>query len=150
MFIPTGRLIAIAHVKGGEEYPEISGTIKFYQNIEGTMVEASIFGLPQDNKEGSGIFAMHIHNGKDCGGKDFANADGHYNPDGKPHPYHAGDLPPLFETRGHAFMAVLIGRFSAAEIIGRTVIIHRNVDDFTTQPSGSGGKMIACGVIESA
>jgi Cu-Zn family superoxide dismutase len=150
MFIPTGRLVAIAHIKGGEEYPGISGNVKFYQNIEGTMVEASIFGLPQDNKEGSGIFAMHIHSGESCGGNNFADADGHYNPGGKPHPYHAGDLPPLFETQGHAFMVVLTGRFSAAEIIGRTVIIHRNVDDFTSQPSGNGGLMIACGTIEGA
>ena len=64
-----------------------------------------------------------------------------------PHPYHTGDLPPLFSEDGQAWMAVYISKFTPEQIVGRTIIIHGNVDDFTTQPSGNSGPMIACGVI---
>ena len=37
--------------------------------------------------------------------------------------------------------------FSVDEIIGRTVVIHSDPDDFSTQPAGNAGRKIACGVI---
>ena len=42
---------------------------------------------------------------------------------------------------------VLTDRFSVAEVIGRTLVIHSDPDDFRTQPSGNAGTKIACGVI---
>ena len=77
----------------------------------------------------------------------FADAKTHYNPKSCPHPYHAGDLPPLFSANGYAYSAVLTDRFTVDEIIGKTVVIHSSPDDFTTQPSGNAGRKIACGVI---
>ncbi len=59
-----------------------------------------------------------------------------------------GDLPPLIENNGYAYMSVLLNKFSINEIIGKTVIIHDMPDDFTTQPSGNSGTKIACGVIQ--
>ncbi len=56
-------------------------------------------------------------------------------------------MPPLFGNNGEAFMTFETNRFSVREIINRVVIIHRNPDDFTTQPSGDSGEMIACGKI---
>ena len=44
-------------------------------------------------------------------------------------------------------MSVYIQKFTPDQIVGRTVIIHEKADDFTTQPSGNSGKMIACGQI---
>ena len=38
-------------------------------------------------------------------------------------------------------------RFFVDEIIGKTIIIHAHLDDFTTQPSGNSGEKIACGEI---
>lgn len=45
-------------------------------------------------------------------------------------------------------MAFTTDRFSVEEIVGKTIIIHSNVDDFTTQPGGNSGEKIACGVIK--
>lgn len=44
-------------------------------------------------------------------------------------------------------MKVYTDRFYVDEIIGKTVIVHEDPDDFHTQPSGNAGKKIACGVI---
>lgn len=147
MLLPSGLLAATAHISGGDEAPKLSGTVKFYLADGGVLVIADISGLPQDG--GSGIFALHIHEGPDCSGAGFADTGGHFNPTGQLHPNHAGDLPPLFSFRGRAFLAVLTGRFRVSDIIGRTVVIHSGPDDFKTQPSGNSGSKIACGVIQA-
>ena len=63
------------------------------------------------------------------------------------HPYHAGDMPPLFGEKGEAFSVFMTKRFRVDDIIGKTVIIHSMPDDFTTQPAGNSGEKIACGII---
>ena len=67
----------------------------------------------------------------------------HDNPQHCPHPYHAGDLPPLFGAHGFAFSACLTDRFTVEQIIGKSIVIHSAPDDFTTQPSGNAGSKIA-------
>lgn len=141
----------IASVKGSPEYANVHGVVLFFQTEHGTLVLADISGLPNSPEPcRNSIFALHIHSGGSCSGNEenpFADALGHYNPANCPHPYHAGDLPPLFGCQGYAFSCFLTGRLAVKEIIGRTIIIHDQPDDFTTQPSGASGKMIACGVI---
>ncbi len=90
-------------------------------------------------------------NGNSCTGSiedEFANAKTHFNPTKCLHPFHVGDLPPLIENNGYAYMSVLINKFKIQDIIGRVLIIHDMPDDFTTQPSGNSGIKIACGKIE--
>lgn len=140
-----GRLAAIARVGGGENAPNLTGMVKFYQRCDGTMVVAEVAGLPKTSE--TGFFAFHIHEGRSCGGVDFADSGSHFNPGRTLHPLHAGDLPPLLSSSGRAYMAVLTDRFCVEEVIGRTVIIHSDPDDFHTQQSGNAGKKIACGVI---
>lgn len=138
---------AWAALRGGREYPRLLGTSKFFQTPAGVLVLAEVWGLPQTD---TGVFGFHIHEGDSCGGtpeKEFSDAKGHLNPGNLPHPEHMGDLPPLFARRGYAWAAFLTSRFTIREILGRTVILHAGPDDFTTQPSGDAGKMIACGVI---
>ncbi|NLF57432.1 MAG: superoxide dismutase family protein, partial [Candidatus Hydrogenedens sp.] len=97
------------------------------------------------------VFGFHIHEGNACTGNasdPFAATGGHFNPQSCPHPQHAGDLPPLFGNNGYAWSSVLTDRFTVDAIAGRTVVIHRRPDDFTTQPSGNSGEKIACGVIK--
>lgn len=89
--------------------------------------------------------------GSDCTGNkedEFANAGTHYNPTNCPHPFHIGDLPPLLENNGYAYMSVLLNKFKIKDIIGKVIIIHDMPDDFTSQPSGNSGKKIACGKIK--
>lgn len=118
----------------------VLGTVRFYETPLGVLVRVEVDGLPSPN----GIYAFHIHTGTDC-----ANPGTHYNPGKQPHPYHAGDLPPLFSANGRAFSVFLTDRFTMRQVIGKTVIIHDHPDDFTTQPSGNPGKILACGPIRS-
>ncbi len=148
MFGNRQRYNARAAVKGSDDYPHICGEVTFRQTRRGVLVTAEIHGLPCDS--GSGIFGFHIHDGACCTGNEadaFADAGGHYNPAEKPHPYHAGDLPPLFGNNGYAYMSFLTERFTVSEIAGKVVIIHSRPDDFTSQPAGNAGTKIACGKI---
>lgn len=146
----AGLPAATAFLKGSENYPSVCGTVRFYCTRSGVLVKAEVSGLPQANGCASPVFAFHIHDGESCSGNEtdrFANAKGHYNPDACPHPYHAGDMPPLFGVNGKAFSCFLTGRYTIREILGKTVILHRMPDDFKTQPSGNAGEKIACGVV---
>lgn len=140
---------ACAVVSGGSAVPSVTGSVRFYQVPAGTLVAAQIFGLPaSEGACDAKFFAFHIHEGTSCGGVGFADTLGHYNPKGCEHPAHAGDLPPLLANNGYAFSVFLTDRFSVSEVLGKTVVIHRHLDDFTTQPSGNAGEKIACGRIE--
>ena len=142
---------AAAQVSGSSEAPELKGTVSFFPAGPNVMVVADIQGLPHSGAPcQSGIFAFHIHEGGACTGPGFSDTLGHFNPQNCLHPYHAGDLPPLFECGGHAFLAVMTDRFRIPDIVGRTVVIHHNYDDFATQPSGNAGAKIACGIIRPA
>lgn len=123
---------------------ELCGRITFTPCPRGVLVLARIYGLPKSETD---FFALHIHEGADCGGEGFSHTAGHYNPKGLPHPQHAGDLPPLLSCDGEAYLAVITNRFSLRDIIGKTVVIHSHPDDFKTQPAGDAGNKIACGVI---
>lgn len=149
-----GRANAVAVVAGSRDYPNITGRVKFYQTSAGVLVYAEIMGLPLAGGPcGGRIFGFHIHEGGACSGNSndwFADTLAHYNPGKCEHPYHAGDLSPLFGNNGFALALFLTNRFRVEEIIGRTVVIHDRPDDFTTQPSGNSGVKIACGEIKRA
>lgn len=142
---------ARAFLSGSDDHPDIRGTIRFYQTQQGVLVAAEVAGLPSSGRRcENGIFAFHIHRGHACTGNaddPFADALTHYDPERCPHPAHAGDMPPLFSSDGAALQVFLTDRFTVREILGRTVILHGSVDDFTTQPGGNAGTKIACGEI---
>ena len=143
---------AIARISGSTLYPDIRGSVYFYQTNAGVLVIADMQGLPKGILPcEKPVLGMHIHEGSTCTGDasdPFADVRTHYNPNQCPHPYHTGDLPPLFSCSGHAFSAVLTDRFTVFSVIGKTVVIHAQPDDFTTQPAGNSGTKIACGSIE--
>lgn len=145
-----------AFVKGSAEYPDITGMVSFYPLWGGTIVAVQISGLSKNESDPCypSIHGFHIHEGSSCrqgsNPKDaFPQTGGHYNPKNCLHPEHAGDMPPLLENDGFAFQIFYTDKFLPEEVVGRTVIIHSNADDFTTQPSGNSGIKIACGEIVS-
>ncbi len=139
---------AIAQIRGGTEAPQLSGCVRFYQEKGRVLIVATISCLPQDSE--TRFFGFHIHEGRSCSGTDFAGTGSHYSPLGLAHPKHAGDLPPLLICQGNAYLALRTDRFSVKDILGRTVVIHSNPDDFRSQPGGNAGNKIACGVIRKA
>jgi len=140
-----GRPDAVAYVRGGANAQNINGQVRFYQEPHSVRVEVDIAGLPKDSE--TGFFCFHIHEGNSYEGAGFPQTGNHYNPDSTTHPRHAGDLPSLMMQQGRAQMTVRTDRFRVQDIIGRTVVIHSNPDDFTTQPAGNAGTKIACGMI---
>lgn len=143
---------AIAYISGNDENPQISGNCSFYETNMGVFVVSSLIGLPySDQPCGGRIFAMHIHDGIGCIAHPqtgYTDIGFHYNPGNCQHPYHSGDMVPLFSiTAGYALSAFLTNRFTVDEVIGRPVFVHERQDDFTSQPSGNAGKAMACGVI---
>lgn len=46
-------------------------------------------------------------------------------------------------------MNFFTNRFRASDVIGKTIIIHQNPDDYRTQPAGNSGNRLACGVIQA-
>ena len=136
---------AVARITGGDKAPQLCGCVQFYQENGCVLIVARVSGLPKESE--TGFFGFHIHQGEDCSGTGFSETEGHYNPTEKAHPEHAGDLPPLLECKGKAYLSFRTNRFSVTEIVGRTVVIHSRPDDFHTQPAGNAGKKIVCGVI---
>lgn len=142
---------AAAEIRGDRLHKDLIGTVSFYPVDDGTLVVCAVEGLPfKSGLCGGGVFGFHIHSGERCVGSEddpFAAAGDHYNPNDCEHPFHAGDLPPLFSNHGFAWQAVFTDRFKVQDIIGKTVIVHSMPDDFRTQPAGDSGSKIACGVI---
>ena len=146
--LTENRPQAMAWVKGGPSNPGLSGLVKFYDTPHGgILVEAEVFGLPDILiRNSSAYYGMHIHQNGDCSA-DFTKTGDHYNPQDLPHPEHAGDLMPLLGNQGYAWGVFYDKRFQTEEILGRSIVIHSDRDDFTSQPSGNSGQKIACGVI---
>ncbi len=145
MVLEQQKQDAVAIVYGNSEYPELFGKVFFRETLSGgVIVTAEILYLPKMN----GFLGMHIHEIGDCT-QPFDRTGNHYNPAGTEHPMHAGDLPPLLNNNGYAYLSFYDERFTIKDIIGRSVIIHSKRDDFTSQPSGDAGEKIGCGVIVS-
>jgi len=132
-----------------------AGTVTFTQKGDKVSVTANVSGLSP------GPHGFHIHEKGDCSAGDGMSAGGHFNPTGKPHgdpataDHHAGDMPQLVaDARGKATLAadlspVTIGA-GANDIVGKAVIVHKDPDDFKTQPTGNSGARVACGVIKKS
>jgi Cu-Zn family superoxide dismutase len=132
-----------------------AGTVSFVQKGDKVVVTAHITGLAP------GTHGFHIHDKGDCSSGDGMSAGGHFNPLGKPHgnpllpDHHAGDMPMLVaDSNGEANLTaeleVITLGGGAADIIGKSVIVHKDPDDFLTQPTGNSGARVACGVIRNS
>lgn len=129
----------------------VSGVVTFYKVGDGVRIIADISELSP------GAHGIHIHEFGDCRAGDASSAGGHFNPDGNLHgapdaeDRHAGDLGNIVaDENGGATLDIVVPSLSLDgehAIIGRSVIVHADEDDATTQPSGAAGARLACGTI---
>ncbi|MEQ6390288.1 superoxide dismutase family protein [Bacillaceae bacterium S4-13-58] len=147
---------AVAYIRGSKFAPELNGYVLFTDVPNGTEVIVEVHGLPEyqparGDQAPIGPHGFHIHENGNCEVGDemnpFQQAGGHWNPKNQPHGNHPGDFPVLFSNNGYARMSFFTNRFKVTDIIGKSVMIHQNPDDYRSQPSGNAGKRIGCGVI---
>ncbi len=130
---------------------KVKGTVTFTQTSEGVKIVADLTGLTP------GKHGFHIHEFGDCSAPDGSSAGGHFNPNSKKHGAltddnrHVGDMGNIMaNASGNAHleftdkMMTLNGENS---IINKGLIVHKNVDDLKTQPTGNAGPREGCGTI---
>lgn len=109
-----------------------------------------------------GTYATHLHMVGRCDPPAFTTAGAHWNPTGQKHGkdnpqgMHKGDLPNLMvgaDGRGsleYTIPSASLSGMSPAKLIdedGAALVIHAKPDDYRTDPSGTSGDRIACGVL---
>ncbi|HYA76917.1 MAG TPA: superoxide dismutase family protein [Burkholderiaceae bacterium] len=114
----------------------------------GVHLDAKVSGLTP------GVHGFHIHETGDCSAVDASSAKGHFNPTGRPHGSHLGDLPDLTaDASGTASLSADVPGLTlddaATSIMGRAFVVHADPDDHVSQPAGNSGKRVACGVIRA-
>lgn len=162
---PAAQPAATAHVKN-DKGAEV-GTVTFMPEGGAIRVTADVTGLKP------GFYGFHVHQTGKCeppaeGGADakaFTSAGGHLNPDGKSHPDHAGDMPPLMVGgNGEAHTSFTTDRFTVDQLMGgegTSVMIHSGADNLANIPdryapapdaetlkAGDSGSRVGCGVVE--
>jgi Cu-Zn family superoxide dismutase len=152
------RQVACAIIHGGPLAPKLKGKVFFEEVSGGTCVAVEVWGLPpyrpaQNDQQPIGPHGFHLHEKGICKVGDpnnpFMAAGSHWNPTNQPHGNHAGDFPVLFSNHGVAMVTFFTDKFTVADVVGKSVIIHQNPDDYRTQePAGNAGKRLACGVIK--
>ena len=146
---PGPKAVAnLASTKGNSA----SGTVTFEQQGDKVRVSGTVTGLKANAEHG-----FHVHEKGDCSSGDGMSAGGHFNPLGKAHghqgaEHHAGDMPNLrADAYGNASFSFEVAGITvgsgAADIVGRGLIVHRDPDDYKSQPAGNAGPRLACAVI---
>jgi len=132
----------------------VTGTVTFKQLGDTVLVTGTIIGLKPNQEHG-----FHVHEKGDCSSGDGLSTGGHFNPEARGHgahglgSHHAGDLPSLkADASGKAEVNFTSKTISVVpgvtQIVGRGLIVHRDPDDFKTQPTGNAGPRLACAVIK--
>ncbi len=145
---PVNNAICVVYPTQGNT---ATGTVTFTRVDGGVKVVVDLQGLTK------GKHGIHIHECGDCSALDGTSAGGHFNPMGMTHGAptdanrHEGDMGNIeADDAGKAHLEYVDKTLSLdgdMSIIGRSVIVHRNEDDFKTQPTGNAGARVACGVI---
>ncbi len=144
---PTEAVAVVVPTQGSQ----VHGVVRFIESGDAIKVVADIEGLPPSSSHG-----FHIHEFGDATAADGISAGSHYNPDNHQHggpesaEHHAGDLGNVVaDATGKAHYEITSHDLSLVgdhhPILGRSVIIHANADDFTAKPNV--GARIAIGVI---
>lgn len=145
---PVTLLIAV--IQPTEGYTA-SGVVFFKKVDDGVEVSGEIEGLKP------GKHGFHVHQYGDISADDGTSAGGHFNPTGQPHASrtaehrHVGDLGNITaDENGVATFSFVDSELSMKgtdSIIGRGLIVHRDADDLTSQPTGAAGPRAGMAVI---
>jgi len=151
----SDALTAHADISATKSDTSGSGSAEFIKKDDGTVELSLNVNFPSmANKS----VAVHLHEHGDCGdaGK---GAHGHWNPTNEAHgkwgsaAFHSGDIGNVeLDAQGSGSITLssdrwTIGGDEKTNILGRAVIVHSGVDDYTSQPAGNAGSRIGCGVI---
>jgi Cu-Zn family superoxide dismutase len=148
----SGGAVAVADLKPTQG-STAAGKVEFKQSGSVVRVKVDLTGLAPNSEHG-----FHVHERGDCSAPDAMSAGGHFNPEGVTHgtfdhpPHHAGDLPNLkADDKGEVHTSFEVTYLSVgsggSDVAGRSVVLHRDVDDYKSQPAGNSGPRVACGVI---
>jgi Cu-Zn family superoxide dismutase len=133
---------------------EVRGAVDFTERSGGGIrVAGEVRGLRPNTEHG-----FHVHEKGDCSSADASSAGGHFNPGGNPHgqvgsgAHHAGDMPNLkADANGVARVDIVLPMLRVAGepngVVGRGLVVHRDPDDYRSQPAGNSGARLACAVI---
>lgn len=133
----------------------VSGTLTLTPEQDGVHVTGTIRGLVPNTLHG-----FHVHEKGDCSAPDAGSAGAHYNPGGQPHgnpqaaARHLGDMPNIqADAKGVAKVDLVVSGVTlrtgqADDIVGKSVVVHEDADDYKTQPAGNSGSRVACAVIK--
>jgi Cu-Zn family superoxide dismutase len=161
----TALIAGCAGMTGGGD-PTASATLESRSgsNVKGRLLFTQVGDVVRVTGEVTGHTkgpkGFHIHEKGDCSDDKAMNSGGHFNPAKHKHggPYdpdrHAGDLGNInFNDAGTAKVNFTVGDISVSRdrpdgIIGRAVVVHAQVDDLKTDPTGNAGGRVACGVIK--
>ena len=135
----------------------VKGEVTFTQEDGKVIMTATFSGLSE------GEHAIHLHEKADCSSDDGKSTGGHWNPTHEPHGtwgaaegYQKGDIGNFVaDAEGNANHVFSTDQWCIGcddenmNILGKAVIVHQGVDDFTSQPSGAAGTRISCtGIIQ--
>jgi len=135
-----------------------AGTVTITESPYGLVFTPALRGFSP------GLHGFHVHENPSCDAKEKDGkmvaalaAGGHLDPaktgkhaapwgDG-----HLGDLPPLHVAAdGTSTQPVLGPRLKAADVVGRSIMVHVGGDNHADHPAplGGGGARMACGVVK--
>ncbi|WP_071796816.1 superoxide dismutase family protein [Natronohydrobacter thiooxidans] len=131
------------------------GTATLTQTNSGVLIDLEVANLPPES-----WIAFHIHEHGECDpADDHESAGEHFAVAGAEHGFlieggpHEGDMPNQYVPadgilRAQVLNAMVTLNGGETDIRGRTLMLHAEPDDYTSQPSGDAGDRIACAVIE--
>lgn len=156
----TATVAMVSHAEAAVSgtYPDttVTGTAKFDTTKSGKVKMKIEITVPAKADKS---VAVHIHEHGDCGDSGKM-AHGHWNPTNAQHgkwgvgSFHSGDIGNVkLDSKGKGTLSLetdlwTLGGKPDKNILGKALIVHGGVDDFTTQPTGNAGSRIGCGVIK--
>ena len=112
--------------------------------IANLLISPSITPLREPTSDRSHGF--HIHEHGNCRIETHRpSCSGGINPQINPWKSCRGFPCDILKRNGEGFFT---DKFSH-QVVGKSIVIHQNPDDYRSQPAGNAGKRLACGVIEA-